>query len=109
MNAHGKAGLAAGIVGAVTALLLTPAAAADEVMIVYGKRMVKAEVSEFAQPAMDTAGILVALHDELRVSIREDIRTSLRDGFDALRMEIAKDQGEATDFEVALLATRAGV
>lgn len=109
MNAQGSAGRAAGIVGALAALLLAHGAAADDTMIVYGKRMVKPETVELEQPAVDTAGIVVALNDEIRASMGEAIRASLRDGFSALHAEIARNQGAGSDTKVALLATRAGV
>ena len=109
MNAQGSAGRAAGIVGVLAAVLLAHKAAADDTMIVYGKRMVKPDVAELAQPAVDAAGILVSLHDDLRTAIHEDIQSSLRAGFDALRAEIAKDQGEAANVKVASVTTRTGV
>ena len=109
MNAQGSAGRAAGIVGALATLLLAHDAAAGDTMIVYGKRLVKPEVSELARPAVETVGILVALNDELRATILEDIQNSLRDGFDALRMHLAEEQGEAIGIKVASLPTRTGV
>jgi hypothetical protein len=109
MNAQGSAGRAAGIVGALAALLLAHDAAADDTMIVYGKRMQKPEAARIARPAMDSAGILVALREDLTASVREDVRISLRDGFEALCAEITRDRGEAIEVKVASLGTRAGV
>ena len=109
MNAQGTAGHVAGIVGALAALLMAHGAAADDTMIVYGKRMAKPEAVALEQPAADTARMIVALNDEIRASIREDIRESLRQGFSALRVEIAKSQVADSDIKVASLATRTGV
>jgi hypothetical protein len=100
---------AAIIVGALTALLLAHGAAADDVMIVYGKRMETLEASGLTQADMSTAGILVELRDDLRASIHGDIRASLRDGFSALRVEIARDSGTENDVKLASLAISAGV
>jgi len=108
MNAKGSAGRIAGIVVAVATLLLAHSAAADDSMTVYGKRMTKPEAAALAQPAVDTAGLLATLHDDLRASIHEDIRASLRDGFSALRVEIAEGREAANDIQVAAVAARAG-
>jgi hypothetical protein len=109
MNAHGTASRAALIVGALTASLLAHAAAADDVMIVYGKRTEALEASGITQPEISEAGVLLAMRDDLRASIHGDIRASLRDDFSALRLEIARDSRTANDIKVASLAISAGV
>lgn len=109
MNAQGMAGCAAGIAGALAALLLAHSAAADDTIIVYGKRLQKPEASAIAQAEVDSAGVLVALGEELRASVHEGVRASLRDGFSALRVEMAREQGIASEAKVASLGTRAGV
>lgn len=109
MNAQGKARRTASIVGALAAMLLTHAAAADEVMIVYGKRMDKPEASEIARVETGSAGVPVALRDEIRAAIHDDLRDSLREGLQALSLEVGSDQGAAREVKVATLAPPTGV
>ena len=98
MNAHGKPGRAASIVGALATLLLTHSATADDVMIVYGKRIEAPEADDLAKASFDAGGFRVALHD--------DIRASLRESFLALRVAIAADDAAASEVQVASLAAR---
>ena len=98
MNAHGKAGRAARIVGAALALVLTHTATADDVMIVYGKRVAVTEERAVAVPAFDPEGFRVALHDDIRASLRESVL--------ALRTEIATEKAAARDVRIASLGTR---
>ena len=109
MNTQELASRAAGIAGTLAALLLAHSAAADDTIIVYGKRMQKPEASAIAQPEVDSAGVLVALNDELRASIHADVQASLRAQFSALRVEMAREQGVASEVKVASLGARAGV
>lgn len=109
MNAQGSAGRAAGIVGALAALLLAHTAAADEVVIVSGKRMDKPEVSETARTEPAAAGVPVALTDEIRTSIQEELRDSLRENLEALSLEAVKDEGAAPEVKVATIAPSSGV
>lgn len=98
MNAHGKAGRPARIVGAALALLLTHTATADDVMIVYGKRVAVTGERDVAVPAFDSEGFRVALHEDIRASLRESVL--------ALRTEIAKDEAAARDVQIASLGMR---
>lgn len=108
MNAQGMARRAARIAGTLAALLLAQSAVADDTMIVYGKRVQEPDASAIAEPEVDSAGVLVALHADLRASIHADIEASLRDGFSALRMEMAREQGIVSEVKVASLGIRAG-
>jgi hypothetical protein len=109
MNAHGVARRTASIIGALAALLLTHTAAADEVMIVSGKRMDKPATAELASVEAPSADLPAALEDEVRESINNDLRNSLRDGLQALSLELGKDESEAREVKVATLAPPTGV
>ncbi len=109
MNAHGSARRTASCIGALAALLLTHAAAADEVMIVYGKRIDKPEASGIARVEPASAGLPVALEDEIREAIHEDLRNSLREGLQALSVAAGIDAGAAREVKVATLTPPTGV
>jgi len=108
MNAQGTARRTASIIGALAGLLLTHAAAADDVLIVYGKRMEKPDASELARVEPHSAAAPVALHDEIRESIHDDLRNSLRDGLQALSLEVG-NEAVTRDVKVASLAPPTGV
>jgi hypothetical protein len=101
MNAHGKAGRAASVISAVAALLLMHTAAADDTIVVYGKRLEMPEQHDLELPQFDSAGFLAALHDDIRASLRDDLR--------ALRAQLEKDRNAARQVKVAALDTRTGV
>ena len=109
MNAQAMASRAAGIAGVLAALLLAHSAAAEDTIIVYGKRLQKPDASAITQPEVDSAGVLVALNEELRASIHADVQASLRAQFSALRVEMAREQDVASEVKLASLRARAGV
>jgi hypothetical protein len=107
MNAHGRAGLAAGIIGAVS-VLLTHAAAADEVLIVSGLRIDKPEPTEFAPAEPEAVPAPVELPAEIRESIHDEVRESLRDSLQTLRLTIEKDEAAPSEAKVASLGAQTG-
>jgi hypothetical protein len=100
MKAHGKAGRAASVVSALASLLLAHSVAADDEIVVYGEHLEDHAERDLASAQIDSAELLVALHDELRASLRNDLL--------ALRIQTDKDRGSARAMTVATVAARTG-